>query len=217
MSGDTSEWFSGKQETSRDKFVRGRGGKFGAGNCGGPGRPSGSTSLGRRRSTSWSQGRFATKARVLIAKTMGVVSAAKAMKPHRGKRLVYFIGNQNVERIKIGSTTNCIRRFRDLLFMSPLHLSVFMVLAPEDDGSLETCFHAMFDDYRTHGEWFHFSDAIRDFISFARKGGSGGSFEILRPEKSKTLGAHVWSIRADSGSKYTITPETDYQMVFDEF
>jgi DNA-directed RNA polymerase subunit RPC12/RpoP len=56
------------------------------------------------------------------------------------------------EYLKIGSTDNIERRFRDLSNSCPYPLKLEYIGV--DEGFLEPIYHSALSDYRIHGEWF---------------------------------------------------------------
>ena len=74
---------------------------------------------------------------------------------------VYFVSGDD-QFIKIGFTTDLKKRIASLNTASPRALRVRLVL----DGSLELEqeLHTKFSRYRANGEWFHFSEEIRQYI-----------------------------------------------------
>jgi len=73
--------------------------------------------------------------------------------PQRAE-VVYVIGTPGSNTVKIGRTTNLIRRLADIQGMSPAPLAV---LWTHPGGSeLEANLHRHFKALRSHGEWFTF-------------------------------------------------------------
>jgi len=66
------------------------------------------------------------------------------------KQHLYFIGND--KHIKIGSTDDVSRRFKDIQNCCPTPLSI--LYQEEDAGYLEPIYHEIFKEHRMHGEWF---------------------------------------------------------------
>lgn len=78
---------------------------------------------------------------------------------HRTNRCVYFVHAPQLGRIKIGTTTNLKRRFRDLQRHPQLREVALAMLGYIDGGrSVERLIHEKFKAHRITGEWF--DDAI---------------------------------------------------------
>ena len=79
-----------------------------------------------------------------------------------GPWLVYFIKGEKTNLIKIGETLrNCpCRRFKEIQTHSPDKLEIIGTARGYRDRQL----HKLFSKYRKHGEWFDFSEEIRNFI-----------------------------------------------------
>ncbi len=68
----------------------------------------------------------------------------------RAKGHLYFI--RCGEYIKIGCTENVEQRFKHLQNSNPNKIELIKVLI--DKGYLESAYHALYKEYRIHGEWF---------------------------------------------------------------
>lgn len=84
--------------------------------------------------------------------------------PHNQREpLVYFLEAVGLERVKIGWSDNHQTRIKNIQACSP---AVLKLLCTEKGGrNREHFLHAMFAADRLHGEWFTFSDAIRNYIA----------------------------------------------------
>lgn len=83
-------------------------------------------------------------------------SAARSQRvAQQGRPFVYVIGSAGTGRVKIGFSTDVMRRLRDLQASSPVLLRVLWF----GNGSreIEERLHLRFHTYRTHGEWFEFN------------------------------------------------------------
>jgi Meiotically Up-regulated Gene 113 (MUG113) protein len=69
---------------------------------------------------------------------------------------VYLIGSESSPLVKIGRTTDLLRRLADIQNMSPVKLTVLW--RTEGSAGLETALHRHFKAQRVHGEWFDFPD-----------------------------------------------------------
>ena len=75
---------------------------------------------------------------------------------------VYFILARDVGYVKIGFSTNIKRRLSDLQVGSPY---AFILLAvAEGDQVREKELHERFQKYRLSGEWFAYSEELRNFV-----------------------------------------------------
>lgn len=77
---------------------------------------------------------------------------------------IYFVLAEEVNRVKIGYADDAKKRLRELQIGSPVLLklmAVFKGKTIEDEAFL----HTVFDDYRVHGEWFEFSQEIRNYLN----------------------------------------------------
>lgn len=81
---------------------------------------------------------------------------------------VYFIQAKNNGLIKIGFTSNLKSRLSDLSSMSPVPLE--LLAFTDGDYNLERELHTTFSNYRSHGEWFHPSDELMNFIESTKEG-----------------------------------------------
>jgi len=75
---------------------------------------------------------------------------------------VYFIGNEEVKKIKIGRAVNVKKRFSSIQAHSPVILEVFATIKCDMDYEREL--HNKFKEDRCHGEWFNLSEKILSFI-----------------------------------------------------
>lgn len=74
--------------------------------------------------------------------------------------MVYFIAAPG--RVKIGYTTNIVRRFRNLSTASPDQIR--FIGAVEGDRALERALHATLNAFRTNGEWFADTPEVQEVI-----------------------------------------------------
>lgn len=77
--------------------------------------------------------------------------------------VVYFVTPSRSRRVKIGVTTNLKARLARL--QATNHVPLELLLALPGDQVLEGRLHNRFRDDRMHGEWFKFSDRIKQFIA----------------------------------------------------
>jgi hypothetical protein len=68
--------------------------------------------------------------------------------------VVYVIGPEGSQTVKIGFSNKSRRRLREIQMMSPLPLAVLWSHPGRND--LENALHGRFRKYRSHGEWFTF-------------------------------------------------------------
>jgi hypothetical protein len=85
---------------------------------------------------------------------------------------VYFAqARADKSSVKIGFTSDLAARVKNLSVASPGGVAI---LATVDGGKeTEEYLHEKFSDCRISGEWFRFSDPIRDFIQDVQNGKSG--------------------------------------------
>lgn len=75
--------------------------------------------------------------------------------------MIYFISH--TEYIKIGYTSDIARRLTELQTSCPIKMSVLALI--EGEMSDEIALHDKFSHLSSHGEWFHYSAEIDDFIN----------------------------------------------------
>jgi DNA-binding transcriptional regulator YiaG len=75
--------------------------------------------------------------------------------------MIYFISH--TEYIKIGYTADIVRRLTELQTSCPIKMSVLGLI--EGEKSDEVALHERFSHLSSHGEWFHYSSEIEDFIN----------------------------------------------------
>lgn len=74
--------------------------------------------------------------------------------------MIYFLKAQN--RIKIGYANNPSKRIPSIQTSSPFELEVLLIIDGNYDKEREL--HQRFQTYRKSGEWFEFSEPIKNFI-----------------------------------------------------
>lgn len=89
------------------------------------------------------------------------IRSAPEPRPPRPGEVVYLIGSPDNRLVKIGRSVNVEARLRSIQNMSPSPLKVLWTTP--GGRELEAEFHAIFADYRVHGEWFDFGD--RDAVT----------------------------------------------------
>jgi hypothetical protein len=72
-----------------------------------------------------------------------------------GTDYIYVLGTDE-GLVKIGTTNNLWARLKQLQSMSPMKLEPLMFWICRSGKSVEAALHALFRDYRKHGEWFSF-------------------------------------------------------------
>ena len=75
---------------------------------------------------------------------------------------VYFIGNRDLQVVKIGLAVNSRLRLQRLQTGSPFPLE--LLGEEHGDYELEQLLHSKFNTYRTAGEWFKLSTEIQVYI-----------------------------------------------------
>lgn len=79
--------------------------------------------------------------------------------------VVYVLGAPGSNTVKIGRTTNLVKRVADIQRMSPVPLSVLWQCPGGHE--LETRLHRHFAGFRSHGEWFTFRINAVQLIQWA--------------------------------------------------
>lgn len=84
---------------------------------------------------------------------------------NRKVRYIYFVYAEEVNRVKIGIANNAEQRLKDLRVGSPCELELLATFKDDQPNNLlENYLHGKFKKYRLHGEWFEYSDEIKNFI-----------------------------------------------------
>lgn len=78
------------------------------------------------------------------------------------KDVVYFVQDGVSKKIKIGYSSNFKRRYRDLCSSNANDLFVLGVIRGSEEKEREI--HSQFSHHRSHGEWFHPTEQILQFI-----------------------------------------------------
>jgi T5orf172 domain len=73
---------------------------------------------------------------------------------------VYVISCEGSRLVKIGRADDPARRCREIGRMSALPVKVLWQSGPEDSYATEKRLHQLFDQYRSHGEWFDFGEGV---------------------------------------------------------
>ena len=76
---------------------------------------------------------------------------------------VYFILCSTQRMVKIGHTNNMVKRLHQLQVGCPYELKVIKTM--DGDYELEQELHKRFDHYRVQGEWFVYSQEIKDYLN----------------------------------------------------
>jgi len=72
----------------------------------------------------------------------------------------YFIANSEMTIVKIGRSVDPMGRLKTLQTTSSTLLELIKVI----DGNIERFLHKKFSHLKLHGEWFSFTDEIKDFL-----------------------------------------------------
>lgn len=75
---------------------------------------------------------------------------------------IYFVEAVGLRRVKIGYSENFSNRFRVLQNSCPVKLRVLKLVVATQDT--EQALLAVFQKFRTHGEWFESHPALMQFI-----------------------------------------------------
>lgn len=79
---------------------------------------------------------------------------------------IYFVRNPETDLVKIGKTGNFSSRYASLCREAGCKLEVLLTLDGEDT---ERKLHEIFSKDKAHGEWFRFSDQLKDVIKRSKK------------------------------------------------
>lgn len=82
-----------------------------------------------------------------------------------GEVQIYFVRAVRVGLIKIGKADCAVKRFGSLKTMSPDQLELLGIMLCDRRGALERQLHSRFRQLRAHGEWFHPSPTLLQFIA----------------------------------------------------
>jgi hypothetical protein len=123
--------------------------------------------------------------------------------------MIYFIEQEGI--IKIGYSINPNKRFIQLKLSNPNELIVRLII----EGTLEDekKYHEMFKEFHHRGEWFLFSDEIKEFIADKEKVDLRYDFGLLNNHaeiKTETaLLRHKFSLTLrEVGEKMNITAQS---------
>lgn len=83
------------------------------------------------------------------------IQADKNLIPSTNADYIYVLGTDD-GLVKIGTTNNLWGRIKKLQGMSPKKLEPLLFWICNRGKSVEAALHALFHDYRKHGEWFDF-------------------------------------------------------------
>jgi hypothetical protein len=92
----------------------------------------------------------------------GIIHRANRLDLYRklNDKFVYFIFDVKSEAVKIGKTNNIFRRFRSFQIAHPNILEL-LATYPEN---IERKLHKLFKKYHIRGEWFEYSEEIKEWI-----------------------------------------------------
>lgn len=86
----------------------------------------------------------------------------KEFQKTHGGYFVYFVGSDEVQKMKIGIAKDVVRRVAELRCGSPCQLYVlaFMkVFGHREARRVEKQLHECFKNFHSHGEWFHMNES----------------------------------------------------------
>jgi hypothetical protein len=81
--------------------------------------------------------------------------------------MIYFVGNKDIGRVKIGFTGDIRRRFSTIKMHSPVELEIFLFI--NGTQKYEKSLHEKFAKHKKHGEWFDLCPEIIAFIEQHKK------------------------------------------------
>lgn len=88
---------------------------------------------------------------------------------HKG---IYFIADSAQIRVKIGYTIGNISvRINTLQNMCPVRLVLVLFAEVDNPPEYEKILHYLFAAENSHGEWFYYSDRIKEFIKLCESCG----------------------------------------------
>jgi len=79
------------------------------------------------------------------------------------KTWVYFMLEEKTNAVKIGTSHNAKQRLEELQPANPYKLTI--IHEERGNRKTETEFHRRFKEYRLLGEWFEYSQEIKEYIS----------------------------------------------------
>lgn len=79
-------------------------------------------------------------------------------------RVIYFIKAKELNRVKIGMTTNLTRRMTAFKIASPVELELLKIMRANEVYQSDADIHDLFPHLRVHGEWFHLTQELQHFI-----------------------------------------------------
>lgn len=97
-------------------------------------------------------------------------------------RVVYFI--RAGDMIKIGSTINITQRFQAIRTACPTPIELLGTL--KGAVASEAMLHVAFAKHRSHGEWFHDCQDIRDFLA-SREANGVLAHPKIKPARKRTI------------------------------
>ena len=93
------------------------------------------------------------------------------VKPIKADGFVYFLEGSDTDLVKIGFSTEPLRRIARISTMSASRLTVAVIFA--GTRADEKALHRRFAQHRTRGEWFDAAPEINAFISERAKNNDG--------------------------------------------
>jgi hypothetical protein len=75
---------------------------------------------------------------------------------------LYFVQCQTTKRVKIGISSDPVDRMKQMQQGCPTQLVILHKIKTR--SGLEEILHAQFTKHRLHGEWFEFTDEIREYV-----------------------------------------------------
>jgi hypothetical protein len=106
---------------------------------------------------------------------------------------VYFIELMQLGRVKIGYTTDVLRRFKDLQFTTSTPGQLRLLCVGYGSYEIERCLHDIFAPRRVFNEWFSFPDEDIKFLSNLQNADAWG-MAVLGP-----LASHASELGRNQG------------------
>lgn len=80
--------------------------------------------------------------------------------------VVYFLLSPHLNKVKIGVTTSDLdKRVEAIRSVCPTKVELVLSIKSNKALKLEQSLHIIFEQYRSHGEWFEYSKEIQDYVN----------------------------------------------------
>lgn len=130
---------------------------------------------------------------------------------HGGWAWTYFVGNRDLNIVKIGVTKRLKSRMSSLRNSSPVPIKLFAVVF--GDQVLEKYLHNHFAAFRKHGEWFELTDELASCIDKLKRQKIPecipGELVPSREERVEILAAEIVDVDRDNRAFYRALERLD--------